>query len=156
MEELVAYRREARLLDEWTDLQTLRSVHDALERRLDQASIARVLGISQPAVSKIAKRVRLSPEVLRRSPREVILERALGKVDDQAMLRELCTWPYADGRFGDVGSVEPKEPYRPGHLRPGRRRRRRRAAAARRVRGHHPGPGQVIGPGHCDDVARTG
>ncbi|HEY5881223.1 MAG TPA: LysR family transcriptional regulator [Nakamurella sp.] len=108
LDELAGYRRDVMALEEWTDLQTLRSVHDALERRIDQTRIARTLGISQPAVSKIAKRARLAPHLLQRSPREVILERAIGRIDDQAMLDELCAWRYSDGHFNDAGSVEPE------------------------------------------------
>lgn len=106
-------RRRSRALAAWTDLQTLRSVAHSLADGIGQDAIAHALGISQPAVSKLARRARAVTDLDARTPREVILERAIGMIDDARMLRELRTWIYEPGRFDDAGRVEP-ESYRPG------------------------------------------
>jgi len=106
-------RRRNRAMAAWTDLQTLRSVAASLADGVDQVSIARVLGISQPAVSKLACRARATVGLAERAPREVILERAIGMIADGAMLHQLRSWTYTPGYFEDDDKVEP-ESYRPG------------------------------------------
>lgn len=106
-------RRRSRALAAWTDWQTLRTVGRSIAEGIGQDVIARALGISQPAVSKLARRARAAGDLDSRSPREVILERAIGMIDTTAMLGELRTWTYTPGRFDDDTAVEP-ESYVPG------------------------------------------
>lgn len=113
LERVADSRRRSRALSAWTDLQTLRTVARSIADGIGQDSIAHALGISQPAVSKLARRSRASEDLDVRTPREVILERAIGMVDTAAMLRELRTWTYAPGRFDDGTAAEP-ESYLPG------------------------------------------
>lgn len=108
LDRLAYERRRNRAMAAWTDLQTLRSVAASLADGVDQVSIARVLGISQPAVSKLACRARATVGLAERSPREVILERAIGMIADGDMLRQLCGWTYALGHFEDGDTVEPE------------------------------------------------
>src|SRR5699024_4108571 len=89
---LAGVRRRNRAMAAWTDLQTLRSVAASLAGGIDQASIAHALGISQPAVSKLARRARITANLAERTPREVILERAIGMITDADMLRQLHAW----------------------------------------------------------------
>lgn len=106
-------RRRSRALAAWTDLQTLRSVARSLADGIGQDVVAHALGISQPAVSKLARRASATSDLDTRTPREVILERSIGMIDDARMLQELRTWAYEPGRFDDAGRAEPGS-YRPG------------------------------------------
>lgn len=116
LEGVAQERVSAAAIAELTDLHTLRVVHDSLAKKIDQQQIAGWLKISQPMVSKIAKKARLNPHLLDRSPREVILERAAGKLGDDAMLTELRGWSFTFGRFVDEDAVEP-EWFEPGTIR---------------------------------------
>lgn len=113
LEEVAASRRRSRALAAWADLQTLRTVTRSIANGVGQEVIARALAISQPAVSKLARRARVSQCLEVRTPREVILERAVGLIDTGAMLQELRAWHYSPGRFGDGAAVLP-ESYLPG------------------------------------------
>lgn len=113
LERIADSRRRSRALAAWTDLQTLRTVDRSIADGIGQDVIARALGISQPAVSKLARRARALGDLDSRTPREVILERAIGMIDTEAMLSELRTWTYAPGRFDDDTATEP-ESYLPG------------------------------------------
>ncbi len=106
-------RRRSRALAAWTDLQTLRSVARSLADGIAQESVAHALGISQPAVSKLARRARALDDLDARTPREVILERAIGMINGKQMLQELHTWTYEPGHFDDADRAEP-ESYIPG------------------------------------------
>lgn len=113
LERIADSRRRSRALAAWTDLQTLRTVGRSVADGIGQEAIAHALGISQPAVSKLARRARAEGDIDSRTPREVILERAIGMIDTAAMLGELRTWAYAPGRFDDDTATEP-ELYVPG------------------------------------------
>lgn len=113
LDRLADSRRRNRAMAAWTDLQTLRSVAASIADGIDQASIAHALGISQPAVSKLARRARATVDLGMRTPREVILERAIGMITDAEMLRQLAGWAYTSGYFDDDASPEP-ESYLPG------------------------------------------
>lgn len=113
LDRLADSRRRSRAMAAWTDLQTLRSVARSIVDGVGQDVIANALGISQPAVSKLARRARAVDGLDQRSPREVILERAIGVIDDVQMMRELGTWTYEPGRFDDAQLAEP-ESYVPG------------------------------------------
>ena len=101
---------------ELADLHTLRVVHDSLANKIDQQEVAGWLKISQPMVSKIAKRARLNPHLLTRSPREVILERAAGKLGVDAMMAELRAWSFTFDSVVDADAAEP-EWIEPGTIR---------------------------------------
>lgn len=83
----------------------LRAVNDAVVAGWTQRRIADEIGMEQPEVSRLAKAARLTPEVLERSPREVLLEYAVGMIDHAAMIRELEGWNYTFGRPDPTGDV---------------------------------------------------
>lgn len=72
----------------------LRSCFKANEQGLSQAEIARRLAISQPEVSRILKKIKNFPELLARTPREVILDFHAETISHEEMMRELKAWPY--------------------------------------------------------------
>ncbi|RIJ71314.1 hypothetical protein D1871_14955 [Nakamurella silvestris] len=81
--------------------------------RLTQRDIHEVLGVSQPEVSRILRRVRVAPDLLERTPREVVLLRTIGKIGTEEMLRILTEWPYTFGSHEDVDNPL-SEAYVPG------------------------------------------
>lgn len=113
LEQVAVSRRRSRALATWTDRQTLRTVARSLADGIDQETIAHTLGISQAAVHKLARRARVVTDIAARTPREVILERAIGMIDTTEMMRDLHTWTYEPGRFDDDAAIEP-ESYLPG------------------------------------------
>lgn len=83
----------------------LRAVHDAVQAGWTQRRIADEIGVEQPEVSRLAKTARLTPQVCERSPREVLLEYAVGMIDHAAMMRELEKWDYTFGTTDPTGEV---------------------------------------------------
>jgi hypothetical protein len=63
-----------------------------------------MLGVAQPEVSRIVKKLRLNPAARERSPREVMLEHAGGRISHEQMLDELAGWEYT---FGQVAADDP-------------------------------------------------
>lgn len=57
-----------------------------------------MLGVAQSEVSRIVKKLRLNPAARDRSPREVVLEHAGGRISREQMISELAGWEYTFGR----------------------------------------------------------
>ncbi|MFW0786401.1 hypothetical protein AAFP35_18020 [Gordonia sp. CPCC 206044] len=85
-------------------LQKLRAVLAASKEGWSQRDIAASLGVTQPEVSRLAKAARLQPNVGHRTPREVLLEHAVGEVSHDDMMRELLAWDYT---FGGAPTEDP-------------------------------------------------
>lgn len=83
----------------------LRSVARASAQGLKQGPIARQLRISQPEVSRILRKIQNFPELLNRTPREVILELHAEKITHDEMMRELLNWNYTFAQ-----DAEPENP----------------------------------------------
>ncbi|WP_299168999.1 hypothetical protein [uncultured Arthrobacter sp.] len=91
--------RRAKARRELGKLDYVRSVRAAAEE-LDQAAIARELGVSQPSISKLlagaeARGVKpVSDGFSGAGPYEIAERYAAGDIDRDAMIRELSSWPY--------------------------------------------------------------
>lgn len=72
----------------------LRACAAAKDQGLTQSEIAHRLAISQPEVHRILRKVASFPELLERTPREVILDFHADKISHESMLDELKTWNY--------------------------------------------------------------
>lgn len=59
-----------------------------------QSDIARRLSISQPEVHRILHKVENFPDLLSRTPREVILDFHAQRITHDSMMEQLSTWPY--------------------------------------------------------------
>lgn len=72
----------------------------------DQRTVARALGVSQPAISRLLSQaevrgVKPLPEGFSgASPYEIAERYAAGDIDREAMIRELSAWPYAKNEGG--------------------------------------------------------
>lgn len=90
---------------ELLQLKLLRAVGKATDEGVPQRTIAVMLGVAQPEVSRIVKKLRLNPAARERSPREVMLvEHAGGRISREQMLDELAGWEYT---FGRVAADDP-------------------------------------------------
>lgn len=76
-------------------LHQIRAVVDASKAGNSQVSIAREAGISQAEVHRILRRVADAPEMLERSPHEVILDWVVERIGHESMMDELLHWPYS-------------------------------------------------------------
>ena len=85
-------------------LKLLRAVGKATDEGVPQRTIAVMLGVAQPEVSRIVKKLRLNPAARDRSPREVMLEHAGGRISHEQMISELAGWKYT---FGRVAADDP-------------------------------------------------
>lgn len=83
---------------ELLQLKLLRAVGKATDEGVPQRTIAVMLGVAQPEVSRIVKKLRLNPAARDRSPREVMLEHAGGRISREQMISELAGWEYTFGR----------------------------------------------------------
>lgn len=83
----------------------LRAVNAAVAAGWTQRKIADEIGVEQPEVSRLAKAARLTPEVCKRSPREVLLEYAVGTISHTAMMNELEHWDYTFGETDPTGEI---------------------------------------------------
>ena len=84
---------------ELLQLKLLRAVGKATDENVPQRTIAAMLGVAQPEVSRILKKLRLNPAARDRSPREVMLEHAAGRISHEQMMNELRDWDYTFGRI---------------------------------------------------------
>ncbi len=75
-------------------LDQLRACTAARSQGLTQAEIARRLSISQPEVHRILRKIENFPELLKHTPREVILDFHAQRISHDAMMEQLTTWPY--------------------------------------------------------------
>ncbi|PBC35925.1 hypothetical protein CJ178_31315 [Rhodococcus sp. ACPA4] len=89
---------------ELLQLKLLRAVGKATGENVPQRTIAVMLGVAQPEVSRILKKLRLNPAARDRSPREVMLEHAAGRISHEQMMKELGSWDYT---FGHIASDDP-------------------------------------------------
>ncbi|TSD40286.1 hypothetical protein FFI94_031480 [Rhodococcus sp. KBS0724] len=89
---------------ELLQLKLLRAVGKATGENVPQRTIAVMLGVAQPEVSRILKKLRLNPAARDRSPREVMLEHAAGRISHEQMMNELRDWDYT---FGHIASDDP-------------------------------------------------
>lgn len=89
---------------ELLQLRLLRAVAHATDAGVPQRVIAVNLGVAQPEVSRIVKKLRLNPDAHQRSPREVLLEHAAQLIDHDTMMSELVGWDYT---FGHIAVDDP-------------------------------------------------
>lgn len=83
----------------------LRACAKASESGLGQADIAMRLGVSQPEVHRMLRKIKNFPSLLRETPREVILQFHAEKINHEQMMQTLRLWPYTFGK-----SAEPENP----------------------------------------------
>lgn len=79
----------------------LRAIHAAVEAGTPSPEIGARFGLSARELSRIAHRLQISPEIVDRSPEDVIWERAVGEVNDDQMMTELRGWPYTFAIYPD-------------------------------------------------------
>lgn len=84
----------------------LRACAEANEKGLSQAEIARRLAVSQPEVSRILKKIKNFPELLDRTPREVILDFHAERISHDQMMHELMNWPFTFAADAEPGNPE--------------------------------------------------
>ncbi|OMH34294.1 hypothetical protein BGP79_04055 [Tersicoccus sp. Bi-70] len=89
-------------------LNALRACNKAREDGMTQVEIARKLGVSQPEVHRMLRKVDHFPELLDRTPREVILDFHAELINHSEMMDELKVWPFTFST-----PAEPKNPLSP-------------------------------------------
>lgn len=67
-----------------------------------QDAISDIVGVSQAQVNRRLKELRRSPEILERTPADVINERAADVITTDEMMQQLRTWTFT---FGSVATV---------------------------------------------------
>ncbi|WP_422759345.1 hypothetical protein [Paenarthrobacter sp. C1] len=110
-ENAIANARRARARRELGGLDYIRNVRAAVETA-DQRVVARALGVSQPAISRLlsqadARGVKPVPEGFSgASPYEIAERYAAGDIDRDAMIRELSAWPYLKNEGAAAAAAE--------------------------------------------------
>jgi hypothetical protein len=84
----------------------LRACARAESQGLSQMVIARRLAISQPEVSRILRKIKNFPELLKRTPREVILDFHAERISHDEMMNELMNWDYSFSEDAEPGNPE--------------------------------------------------
>lgn len=87
-------------------LDQLRLCEQARADGLTQTEIARRLFISQPEVHRILRKIEFFPELLQRTPREVILDFHAEKIDHEQMMNELLGWPFTVSEIAEPNNPE--------------------------------------------------
>ncbi|WP_461634624.1 hypothetical protein [Glutamicibacter soli] len=72
----------------------MRACDSARSQGLTQTQIAKGLAISQPEVHRILRRIENFPELLKRTPMEVILDFHAERISHDSMLEQLKEWKY--------------------------------------------------------------
>lgn len=107
VEEVVDARRElgrAGACQRLNTLGTYRAIRHAVDAGLTQREISERLETqSQATVQRIIQRLDADPDLLRRTPAEIIDRRAAGDIDSADMMAQLIDWPYT---FGVVPRVD--------------------------------------------------
>lgn len=85
-------------------LEKLRLIAVACESGMSQSTIAGLVGVSQPEVSRIVKRLTLVPEVINYSPLEVAFEYAANKISRDQLLEKLVNFSYSFSRDAEPGN----------------------------------------------------
>lgn len=91
---------------ELSRIDLLRACARADDEGLAQVEIARRLAISQPEVSRILRKIKSFPELLNRTPREVILDFHAERLSHEAMMKELTGWNYTFSQDAEPGNPE--------------------------------------------------
>jgi len=110
-ETAIANARRARARRELGGLDYIRNVRAALAAA-DQRAVARALGVSQPAISRLlsqaeARGVRPVPDGFSgASPYEIAERYAAGDIDRDTMIHELSAWPYAKNEGAAAAAAE--------------------------------------------------
>ena len=103
--------RRARARRELGGLDYIRSVRVAVETT-DQRVVARALGVSQPAISRLLSQaetrgVKPVPDGFSgASPYEIAERYAAGDIDREAVIRELSAWPYSKNEGAAAAAAE--------------------------------------------------
>lgn len=103
--------RRARARRELGKLDYIRNVRVAVEA-IDQAAIARALGVSQPSISKLlsgaeARGVQPVPYGFSgASPYEIAERYAAGDINRETVIHELSSWPYAMNEGAAAAAAE--------------------------------------------------
>jgi hypothetical protein len=111
-ENAIANARRARARRELGSLDYVRNVRAAVEAAADQRVVARALGVSQPAISKLlsqaeARGVKPVPEGFSgASPYEIAERYAAGDINRDTMIRELSAWPYTKNEGAAAAGAE--------------------------------------------------
>ncbi|MFJ2621487.1 helix-turn-helix domain-containing protein [Glutamicibacter sp. NPDC087344] len=84
----------------------LRVCNEARDQGLTQSEIARRLSLSQPEVHRILRKIDSFPELLLRTPREVILDFHAERLGHEAMMEELLNWSYTYSEHAEPGNPE--------------------------------------------------
>ncbi|GBF17614.1 hypothetical protein Br6_05021 [Rhodococcus sp. Br-6] len=79
----------------------LRAIHAAIAAGAPSPDIEARFGLSARELSRVAQRLEISPEIVDRSPEDVIWERATDEVNDDQMMTELRGWPYTFAIYPD-------------------------------------------------------
>lgn len=87
-------------------LDLLRACAAARSKGLKQAEIARRLSISQPEVHRILRKIKNFPDLLDKTPREVILQFHAGRIEHEPMIQELKAWNYTYSQDAEPGNPE--------------------------------------------------
>jgi transcriptional regulator with XRE-family HTH domain len=87
-------------------LELLRACEAARNKGLKQAEIARRLSLSQPEVHRILRKIRNFPELLEKTPREVILQFHAGQIPHEQMLEQLKAWNYTYSQDAEPDNPE--------------------------------------------------
>lgn len=93
-------------IGELNRVERLRACAKAREAGLGQADIAMRLGVSQPEIHRMLRKIQNFPGLLSETPREVILQFHAQKIDHQHMMQILRRWPYTFGKIAETQNPE--------------------------------------------------
>lgn len=73
---------------------------------ITQGALSNIVGVSQAQINRRLKKLRRSPELLERSPADVIDERAAGLISTDEMMQQLRRWDYTFGSVATQGGTQ--------------------------------------------------
>ncbi|GAA1875668.1 hypothetical protein GCM10009715_22990 [Paeniglutamicibacter psychrophenolicus] len=93
-------------IGELNRMDRLRACAKASEKGLGQADIAMRLGVSQPEVHRMLRKINNFPSLLQETPRVVILQFHAEKISHGQMMQTLRQWPFTFGEEAETGNPE--------------------------------------------------
>lgn len=93
-------------IGELNRLDRLRACAKANEKGLGQADIAMRLGVSQPEIHRMLRKIKNFPSLLRETPRVVILQFHAERISHAQMMETLRQWPFTFGEDAEPSNPE--------------------------------------------------
>ena len=87
------------------EIDLLRALAKANLAGIVQREMTTIVGVSQPTISRLLRKIAVNPDVLKPTPTEIVDRRAAGMTTSEEMMSTLLNWPYTFGRVPESGGT---------------------------------------------------